>query len=41
LDYMLDHPCYLVVHYQLSPTEGHSHFEHPQPVNQVGTCQRR
>jgi hypothetical protein len=25
----------------LRPTEGHSHFKHPQPVNQVGACQRR
>jgi len=41
LHHMLDHPCNLVVHHQLRPTEGHSHFKHPQPVNQVGACQRR
>ena len=40
LNDMLDHSCNLVVHDQLRPTEGHSHFEHPQPVNQVGACQR-
>ena len=41
LHHMLDHPCYLVIHHQLCPIEGHTHLEHPQPVNQVGACQRR
>ena len=38
---VLDHPGHFVVGHHLAETQGHPHFEHPQTVYQVGTCQRR
>ncbi len=41
LQRILDHAGELVVHYQLAIVNCHAHFDHPQAVYQVGTCQRR
>jgi len=38
-DHMFDHPRHFVVHHQLSPIESHSHVEHAQAINKIGTCQ--
>ena len=37
---LLDHARELVVHDQLAEVERHAQFDHPQPIDQVGACQR-
>ena len=41
LNQEFNHAGELIVHYHLAIINGHAHFDHPQAVNQVGTCQRR
>jgi hypothetical protein len=38
-DHMLNHSCHFVIHHQLSPIKSHSHVEHAQAINEIGTCQ--
>ena len=38
-DHMFDHPRHFVIHHELSPIESHSHVEHAQAINEIGTCQ--